>query len=426
MARPFLCLAVLMAVIALSPAIAQTTGSIRGQVVDTNDNPLPGVTVRVTGELIRGERSSVTGSGGTFLFRALPAGRCSVSAAREGFESQRLDDLYVGISATTTVHFILPLATVTETLEVTATAPIVALTSSSFSTHYPAEFIEDLPTNRTFQDFMSVAPGISQAEEGAVSFSAFGSSVSSNAWHIDGLDVTATDTGNAWWYINPDAVAEVQVMGVGLAAEYGNLMGAAINVLTKSGTNRFEGAIKWYEQFDELTDSNVEREDREGSVYGFERDVFRQITAVLGGPIRRDRGWFFGAYENYDDAITEPGVDPQFARPYQWERYDLKLSFSLNPKNTLELKGHYEDYDWNFAGNPFTAPSALAREYGTNPAWGLRWQSVLSSETVLEVHYAGWEGEDLWRSQTGSTAPPFVDFTQPVPVSTGGVASRRS
>ena len=73
---------------------------------------------------------------------------------------------------------------------------------------------------------------------------AFGSSRTSNSWNVDGVDVTAPETGKAWWYINPDTIEEIQVLGVGAPAEYGNHTGAVLNVVTKKGGNDFHGEMQ--------------------------------------------------------------------------------------------------------------------------------------------------------------------------------------
>ncbi len=417
MAHRVFCFAfVFHALVALS-ATAQTTGSIRGQAVDQQGGPLPGVTVQVTGDLIRGERLSVTGEGGAFSFSAIPPGEYTVSAELEGFASKRLDGVRVGISSTRTLELILDVESVSEVIEVTSEPSLLDVSRASVGASYSAEFLEDLPTNRNFYDFVSLAPGINQDQEGGYTFSAYGSSTTSNTWNIDGLDTTAGDTGNAWWYVNPDTIAEVQVLGLGLPAEYGAVSGAAVNVVTKSGTNDFQGRINWYEQFDELTDTNVEIEDLDGNSYGHGRDEFRNVTLTAGGPLRKDKLWFFAAVEYNSDAITDPGVAPELANPFLWWRYDLKLTAALNRSNTLEAKGHYEDYEYNFPTDPFATPDATGVETGHNPAWGLLFQSVLSNDTFLEAHYAGWTGNDFWNSSTGSLETPFVDYTQPVPVS---------
>ncbi len=422
MAHRVFCFTIVLLALSALPATAQTTGSIRGQVADRQGRPLPGVTVQVTGDLIRGERLTVTGGNGAFFFSAIPPGTFSVSAELEGFAPKHLSGVRVGIGSTRTLEIVLEIETVREVIEVTSETSLLDVSSSSAGSNYSADFIEDLPTNRAFHDYVSVAPGISQAQEGAENFSAYGSSIASNTWNVDGLDTTAGDTGGSWWFINPDSIAEVQVLGLGMPAEYGAVSGAAVNVVTKSGTNDFRGRINWYEQFDQLTDTNVETEDLDGNSFGHGRDELRNVTLTAGGPLRKDKLWFFSAVEYNSDAATDPGVAPELANPKQWWRYDLKLTASLNPSNTLEAKGHYEDYEINFPTDPFITPDATGVETGYNPAWGLLFQSVLSNDTFFEAHYAGWTGSDFWSSSTGSTAPPFVDYNQPVPVTSQGLA----
>ncbi len=412
------CLAVLP--IWVQPAAGQTTGSIRGKVVDAAGSELPGVTVSLAGELIRVDRSTVTSATGKFSFSAVPPGAVTVTGALDGFESESVE-VRVSITEATSLNLVLrPSQRVEEALTVVSEAPLINPTSNAVGSNFSADFIEDLPTEGFFQEYMEIAPGISRSSEGGTRFSAFGSSTSSNSWNIDGLNATAGDTGNAWWYINPDTIAEVQVLGVGAPAEFGSMSGAAINVVTKSGTNDHKGKLNWSEQFDGLTDTNVEVDGPVGRT-GHVRDVFRLLMLTAGGPIKQDKLWYFGALEYSQDALSEPGTDPSLIKPFEWWRYDLRVTASLNDSNTLDFKGHYEDYDWNDPGEVGTAPSATGVEFGHNPAWGLLWQSVLTNDTFLEVHYAGWTGDDFWRSQTDSTEVPLFDGTVSPAIVTGGV-----
>ena len=402
-------------------ALAQTTGSVRGTTVDAEGAPLPGVVLEIAGDLVRGERTQASRANGSFSFTAIPAGEVTLTAKLGGFQDQSIP-LRVNLGGSLTVRLIMQLEAITETLIVTSEAPLVDVTSSAVGTNYTSDFIEDLPTNRNFWDVMTVAPGISVSSEGSSRFSAFGSGTSSNAFHVDGIDTTAADTGSSWWWINPDQIEEIQVIGIGTPAEYGQMMGAAFNVVTKSGTNALGGALRYYGQFDSLTWPSYSLPD--SSNPEFKRDHFRHFTGALGGPFKRDKVWFFANVESTSEAYSQAGAPPELAEPFKTERYDLKVSISLNDSNTLDLKGHYEDYDFNFSESvvdEFTDPSALGHEFGTNPAWGLNYNSVLTSNTFFEVQYAGWTGDDFWHSRTGSTEPPYGDYTVEPNVFTGGL-----
>lgn len=404
-----------------SPATSQTTGTVRGSVQDTTGDPLPGVTVTVTGEQVRTERTAVTGSNGQFSFVAIKPGSVNVTGDLDGFVLETVSDVKVTITAAASVTLVLtPLEKVKEAVTVVSGAALINPTSNSVSTNFSEDLVKDLPTDRAFYDFAALAPGISRDSEDGTRFSAFGSGTSSNSWNIDGINATAGDTGNTWWYINPDMIAEIQVLGIGAPAEFGGMSGAAINVVTKSGTNNHKGRLSYFYQSDGLTSENISKPTPDGEVFPHARDTYHNATFAGGGPLKRDKLWYFAAIEDYEDAVSNPGTDPAFALPFEWLRYDAKLTAALTPSNLLEVTYHYEDYDYNFPRDAFTSPTAAPVEFGTNPAWAVLFQSVLSNNTFLEAHYSGWDGDDFWRSQTGSTEVPFYDGTQPVTTLTGG------
>ncbi len=387
-------------------AAAQTTGDIRGQVRDANGEPLPGVTVTATIEDRGISRTTITGAAGNFVMSSLQVDDYVVTAALDGFQEQRVEGVRVNIAATINLDIQLGLEAVEEEVTVTA-SPILDVTSSSVGTSYTADFIDDLPTDRNFWDLMAVSPGISPSSEGSTSMSAFGSSTASNSWRIDGLDTTSSDTGHAFWWLNPAVIEEVQVLGLGAPAEYGSMSGAAFNIVTKSGTNDFHGTVDLYHQNGDLTEENAEIDG-----VPFYRDEYDDLTTTLGGPFARDKVWFFVAMELTRDAYSEPGVNRTFGSGYPTERYDGKFNASLNDSNLIEGKFHYEDWDFVFA-SPNATPDASGTEFGTNPGWGLQLQSVLTPNDYLEVLYAGYSSQTDWASRTGSTAVPFVDYSPP-------------
>ncbi len=402
------------------PLEAQTTtGTVRGEVTDTGGAPLPGVTVTLIGE--QGvERVVATGENGAYLIPSVQPGTYAVDVQLEGMGQQRAEEVRVNIGGTMTVDFQLGGDRVAEQITITAETPLLDLTGSDVGTNYTSEFVEDLPTHRNFWDLVSVAPGMSQATEDSTSQTALGSSITSNSWNVDGLDVTGPETGNAWWYVNPDIIEEIQVLTIGAPAEFGNMTGAAINVVTKSGGNEYEGSLNSYFQLDELTDEGAEIN---GIPYS--RDKFEDLTLSFGGPIKRDRAWFFVAGQYSRDAFAVPGVEPQFAPETAYDRYDGKLDVSITPRTQLDAKYHYEDYDIAETGSAFIAPEATGSEFGDNPAAGAGISHTITDRTLIEAHYAGWWGDDFWRSQTGSTESTFIDFTPPgggPAVQTGNIA----
>jgi outer membrane receptor protein involved in Fe transport len=403
-----LLLAVLAAV---APVAAQTTGTVRGTVQGAGGQPIAGATVTLAGDaILGGSRATTTGPTGAYIFTSVPVGVYSVTVEAEGVQAQTIDGVRVSLNATVALDVDMT-AAFSEEVVVSGAAPVLDTTSSAVGVNYNSDFIENLPTRRNFYDLIAVSPGVSQSSEGSDRQIAFGSNMQSNAWHVDGLDTSAPETGSAWWAINPDTIEEVQVLGVGAPAEFGNMLGAAFNVVTKSGSNELKGGLNVYYQNDSLTDSALDIEDTEFPE--FEREKYHDITGTLGGPIVRDKWWFFLAGETLRDGYTGPRADPAFTPINFADRYDVKITGAIGDKNLIDVKGHYEDWGYPDPASPFVTPDALSGEKGENPAWGITYQRVLSAKNTLDLKYAGWWADDVHDSQTGSTATPFVDYSPP-------------
>lgn len=404
-------------------AVAQTTtGRLRGTVEDSDGAAMPGVTVILTGETLPAAgQLAVTGDTGAYRFTALPPGTYDVRAEMDGFQTQTLSDVRVGIGATATANFVL-YGTFSETVTISSEAPLVDMTSSSTAATFTSDFIEDLPTTRNFYDMMAVAPGVSLGAEDSSRVTAFGSNVQSNAWYTDGIEVTGPETGTSWVALNPDMIEEIQVLGIGAPAEFGNMLGAALNVVTKSGTNEVKWGLNAYHVDDGLVDSNLAFTDSEFQEY--EQSTFWDATATVGGPLKQDRAWYFVGYEYWRDSHSFPGSDPSVTPTQYQDRYDAKFSFRVNDASTLNVKAGYNDWGFPAPASEFTSPSASAGEVGDDSVWGVDFSSVLSDRTFVDVRYAGWSSNDDNLSQTGSTEPAFIDFSPPgggPPVYTGGV-----
>jgi len=396
----------LVLVVLATAAFAQTTGTIRGIATDHEGSALPGVTITVSVPDRGTSRTAVTGESGRFAFPALAVDTYNLSAVLEGFQEQEVADIRVGIAATVMLEIVMPLGSVTDTITVSS-APVLDRTSSSVSTDFTIEMVTDLPTQRYFYDLLAVTPGVSQQSEGSDALTVFGSSTQSNSWSVDGQDATNVDTGRSYWWINPDTIEEIQALSIGAPAQFGNMSGGAFNVVTKSGTNDFKGSLTAFVQGPNLTDENVEIDG-----IPFNRDEFLDFSATLGGPIKRDKVWFFAAYQNFSDTFSDPGVDPAFPTLYPSIKYDVKLNAAINQSTLMDAKYHFEDWEWEY-GDAFSTPSAQGNQGGGNPAWGIGFDTVLNEKNLLEIGYAGWRGDEHWRSRTGSTEDPFIDRAPP-------------
>ena len=402
----FVCLSCLTFV---APLLAQTTGTVRGTVKKPDGTAAPGAKVTLAGDaILGGSREVTTGSSGAYLLSGVPVGVYSVTIEAEGLQAQTVQGVKVNLNSTVVLDFDLA-ASFSEEVVVSGAAPLIDTASSSSGVNYGSEFMEDLPTRRNFYDLIAVSPGISPVSEESDRQVAYGSNMQSNAWQVDGLDTSAPETGSSWWSINPDTIEEVQVMGVGAPAEFGNMLGAAFNVVTKSGSNEFKGGLNVYYQTESLTDSSIDLPDTEFPEY--HREKYHDITGTVGGPLARDKWWFFAAAETWRDGYTAPGADPAFT-PIQFaDRYDAKVTGAIGDRNLLDFKGHYEDWGYPDSADAFHTPDSLSGEKGTNPAWSAMYQRVLSPNTTLDLKYAGWWSDDTHDSQTGSLETPFIDYS---------------
>lgn len=407
-----------------------TTGSMKGLVSDPDGKPVPGATVTITSRsLIGGSKVDITNEEGAFRFPALPVGTYSVSVTLEGFQTVQANAVAVGLNSTANVPLTMKLASQSEEITVVGETPLIDVTQSGLSTNYAKDLLENTPTQRNFYNLMQVAPGISQSygDNQSDRTVAFGSNQQSNSWSVDGVDLTAPETGSTWLYQEPDAIDEIQVIGVGAPAEYGNHLGAVFNVVTKKGGNEFHGGANIYFQDQGLTGSNVTlpacsdpslvpgtacADLSFGADPEFHTNTYHDLSATFGGPIKRDRVWFFGSVQTLRNNITDPGNNPSNAKPFPGiqDAYDGKISGLIGQKNEWTSFYHFEN--WNNGGaSPFAAPTALYNERGKNHSWGGGITSTISNKFLLEAHYAGWNTHDLQNGVEPNIQDPFADYT---------------
>jgi hypothetical protein len=295
-------------VLALALAIAsapgllaqETTGSIEGAVKDSGGAVLPGVTVEATGP--SGTIVAVTNERGEFRFPRLPSGQYTVKAALPSFRGAEAT-VNLTIGATRRADFTLQIAGVAETIQVTAETPRIDLTSAQTSTSISRERIEFVPRGRDFTDVVSQAAGATnESQAGGISID--GSSGSENRFIIDGIDTTSPQVGTNAVPMRAEFMEEVQVKSAGYAAEFGGSTGGVINAITRSGTNNYHGTI-----LADFQDSRWSGDERPILVDSTTANTFEYINArkddetridpgfSLGGPILRNRLWFFGSYQ---------------------------------------------------------------------------------------------------------------------------------
>jgi outer membrane receptor protein involved in Fe transport len=399
-------------------AEAQTTGSVRGQAVDPEGNRVPGVMVTLTGDPLPGSSpSTVTDAQGEFRFSGLPVGKYSLTASLSGFKNQTAEDVRVTIGGTGEVTIFMHPEAFAGEIAVTSDAPLVDVNTSTVTTNFDDEFIDAMPTRNNFYDIMSVAPAMSQPHEGSSAFSGYGGNVTSQQWNIDGLNMAAPEGGWLSWNLNPMVIAETQLLGVGAGAQYGNTMGNVYNVVTKSGTNSFHGAIDTYYQSDALTDTNIDVDVDDLPDYRlwtpgghYIRDKYIDARATIGGPIVRDRLWFFAGIQYQDSAATTPNEVPDVpGTGNELKRYDIKLSSQLGQAHRLDLRAHAQNSHGEPPPDMFQELSAVQINDWETEMVTLDYSAMLSQNSLLAARVGTWNRNAKFDSKTGSDEERHLD-----------------
>ena len=371
------------------------TGKIIGEITDDEGAPLPGVIVENSSpSLMGGVHSQIASEDGRYRFINLPPGTYKLVFSLKGFQTVERQNIKVSLNTTITEDIILKLSTITESIVVTAEAPVVDVTKSGMTTTFTTEQMEDLPSGRfTVHDIIKQTPGIPQGQQWEWRNAAFGSSWESSAYLVDGVNVGSVDYGHAWNWQPQDMFEEVEVSGVGAPAEYGNFMGAVINIVTKSGGNTFSGSFSYYGQFQSLTDDNNPKEDLDLSIppdkiYSYNRDKFLNATINLGGPIIKDRLWFFVLYERYDDSYSSWLIAPEDSYKYLGNKAIIKFSSQIGDKHRLVGSYYYEDQLFPFSPDEFILPEATSKEICVANTWDFSYTFLMSNNAFFDFRYS--------------------------------------
>jgi len=392
--------------VATSALAQRTTGGISGTVKDASGAVLPGATVSVSGPNIVGTQTAVTNEQGFYRFINLPPGDYQLVFTLGGFRSVTLRGLRVPVGGTIEGSAALEVRQLEESIDVVGVSSVVDTTSNQVGSNYGREWVDNAPLRRnSFFDLVASAPGSLAGGDSnnTTRTMVYGSSYDENSFQVDGVEVTDNYFNEALAEPNTDAIEEVEVLSLGAPAEYGNLTGAVYNIVTRQGTNEFHGDLGFYLQSDGLTSSNTSGiTNPDGSFLDacpdgetrcpFTRDKYTDVSAQLGGPIVKDKLWFFASYANQRDYSWDVGVDssdPLTAARSRADRYFFKLNWQLNPKHKLVGTFHLDDRADDAGLSLNSSPETAATRTQKTPTPGLGYTGILSDKTVVEVRYSG-------------------------------------
>lgn len=393
------------------PGLAQglQSGALSGRVSSADRLPLPGATVTVSSTSLQGQRTSITDVNGVYTLPGLPPGTYVVTIEMDGMSTvERKADVPLGGAIVMDQQ--LAIAPISERIEVRGHTP-APVTSPAGAVNFRSAAIDRLPIGRTPFLVAELAPGLTDNTPSSAQVTVSGAFAYDNVFLMNGVDVNDNVLGQANNLFIEDAIEEVQVLTSGISAEYGRFSGGVINMITKSGGNRYAGGFRV-----NLTNPSWSRE----TPFEQSRDTSRAsklsptYEATLGGPVVRDRLWFFGAARvertTTQSSFAQTGIP--YTRRNDNTRYEGKLTGTIAPGQTLQASYIDNQTDLqqpallgaSIDPATFTTPSTPNRLFAAN------WRGSLGSRTFATAQYSqkNWKLENAGGTSTAIVDSPFL------------------
>jgi hypothetical protein len=434
--RKTLVAAALLLTLGVTSAFAQSTGEIYGRAADTSGAILPGATVTVAGPALIQPRVAVTSETGTYRVPELPIGTYAVTFELAGFRTLSMQDIRVTIGFRAQVNGAMELSTVQETVTVTGASPLVDTREVGTKATFDLETMQNIPSARDPWVMLERTPGIimdranvggnqSGQQSGYISR---GSSTGNNKWSIDGVDITdMAATGASPIYYDFDMLEEMQVTtgGADVTQQTG---GVGINLVTKSGTDRFKGNGRALFTNDAFVDDNITPELKaQGAGAGAPIQDIKDYGFDVGGPIVKSKLWYWGSYGTQDIKVgvvgfyentpeCRPGGQPLNSRTAPTDllrsclstdlttlnNYNWKLSYVPIANNRLSFQNTWAEKVRNARDAGDLRPiettvrqKAVSSDFGTfgwltgpSPFWKVADQHVINDKWLVDVMWA--------------------------------------
>ena len=295
-------------------AAQERFGTLQGHVTDDQGAAVPGVTVTVTDVQTGAIRTFVTDVNGQYVAPDLNPGRYTVAFELTGFTKVERNDISVVLGRTFTLDARMRVGAVTETVQVTAEAPLVDTRSTLIAHNVSAEEFDRLPKGRSFQSVALTAPSVNLALPGDTQsgIQVNGASTAENMFTVDGIVTNSLINGQSRQNTVFEYLQEVQVKTSGISAEYGGALGGVVSAVTKSGGNAYHGEAHYYFQGSALSADPVKRlvldpvteataeyvQDKKSPAH------FNEFGGSLGGPLVKGKLFFFGSYSPRNERTT--------------------------------------------------------------------------------------------------------------------------
>jgi hypothetical protein len=421
-----------IALVSATASATEQTGKIRGTITDSSGTGLDGVSIKVQSSSMQGIRTTTSGTGGTYWLPGLPPGEYELIAELVGYQSYIKQELRISMGSVLTVNLQLSMAEVSESVVVVDKRPVIDTSSSTQGQVVTKDHLEALPTGRSYQSATRLTPGVT----GGGNPNAQGGSSRENKWLLDGANTTDPVTGTFSYNFNLEAIEEIEVITGAFRAENGGTLGALINVRTRSGSNTFRGAVRGFY-------SNANWSPKRDAVYGadgsriegseFDRDSERiDVSLSLGGPVLKDRIWFFTAVQYVNSRSTALGV----RSPRVFSSHDVFAKLTVTPFQRHQLQVSVHNSAANISNqfqSRYALPEAQSHQHQSTLTVGVLYDWIISNNVRANVHYTHldsnidvspqpctWRDDDRFK-QCGEGQPEgYIDYLTPAHYGTGG------
>lgn len=415
-------------------AAAQSAAGIVGAVTDQSGLPLPGVTVQISSPaLIERVRTAATAADGRFQVVDLRPGDYTVTFELTGFQTVRRENIALNTAFTATVNATLPVGRVEEQVVVLGGTSVIDTRSSTSERALTQELLEGIPVGRVPNVAVLLAPGavtarpdVGGSETGQTAgVSIHGSQTRDLVWNTDGLDMTSNtgSGGVSGQYPNQGAYQEIVVLTKALPADVG-AGGVSVNMITKDGGNRFRGDLFGTFTNKDLQSNNVsDAQLARGLIAPSATDVFYDLNAGVGGPIDRDRLWFFASGRRFRvDRFEASTFNADGSRALDenliWNTSG-KLTWQINPANRLS---GFVDYNYKVrdhrrqttAAYQFVSPDASYYSPLWGPVANVKLTSTVRPNVLVDAgfswYYVPWSLD--YQPGLAADALPRVDIAR--------------
>jgi hypothetical protein len=391
---------------------AQTLGTITGVIKDASDAVLPGVTVSATSPSSMGIQSSVTDTGGNYRFPALPPGTYTVTFELPGFNTLKRENIQISMGFTATVNVELAVASRQETVTVTGDSPVIDTSSTRVQQNFKLEQLQEIPNSRDLWSLLAVTPGVgmSRIDVGGnragtqTGYTAYGFS-GQNRVLVEGINTTE-GTAGAGFYVDYGSFEEVFLGTIGQGAEMPT-PGVQSQMLGKSGGNKFQGEFYTDYETNGMIGENIQGNVDPKFLYdpatnpggairihSNETSKYRDTNINVGGPIKKDKVWWYFSYRNQKTSVGQPN----FIGPIAGTFFDTKLwnpsgktTFQINQNN--KLIGYYQ---WGNKEQPnrlpqstlnYTSLDSTLKQISGSWIYKGEWNGTVNKNMYVEARY---------------------------------------